>query len=87
MTSRMNKNKLAGIIRKYRKAEGLTIYEAGKILDVSYARVSQWENGETIPLQRIRFWKIDPEKPEWVRQMAEEMLKEPVGDERAVENG
>jgi hypothetical protein len=75
------------ILQRSMKGKNLTVLQASRDLDITPARIYQWLAGDGIPMTRIRFWKIDPEKPEWVRQMAEEMLKEPVGDERAVENG
>jgi hypothetical protein len=75
------------ILQRNMNKKHLTVLQASRDLDITPARVYQWLAGDGIPMIRIRFWKLDPERPEWVRQMAEEMLKEPVGDERAVESG
>lgn len=87
-----------GIMSEVRKKMGISMLSMCKVLDVSNQMILNYERGDPIPVKRIRTWVTDPSKPEWVREMAhrmlkakieelKEMLKEPVGDERAMENG
>jgi transcriptional regulator with XRE-family HTH domain len=91
----MNPN---SIMSDTRKKMGISLFSMCKVLDVSPQMILNYERGDPIPVKRIRSWATDPNKPEWVREMAHrmlkskidelrEMLKEPVGDERATENG
>jgi len=43
------------------------------VLGVSNQRVSQWENGDPIPLERIREWALDDRLPDWARVMVHQM--------------
>jgi DNA-binding XRE family transcriptional regulator len=71
----MYNKKISEILNRYRKEEGLSLYKAAQVLDVTPQRVQQYETGGTIPGYRIRYWAIDPVKPKWVRRMASEMLR------------
>lgn len=86
------------VMAEVRKKMGISLLSMCKVLDVSNQMILNYERGDLIPVKRIHFWRIDPSKPEWVHEMArrmleanieelKELLKEPVGDERAMENG
>jgi len=61
------------VLRETRSEAGKTLGEMAEALDTSNQRVSQWEHGDPVPLERIRAWANEKRFPVWVRVMAHQM--------------
>lgn len=55
--------------------EKITLEDMAALLGVTPQRVNQWENGQAVPLKRLKQWTEDKALPSWVRLVAHEMLK------------
>ncbi len=71
------------ILRKTRCDHKLTLAQVSDILGVSNQRVSQWEGGADIPLERIREWASDDRLPDWARVMVHQMWLAAVQQDQA----
>lgn len=61
------------ILKKTRRDREMTLSAMCDILGVSNQRISQWENGAPVPLERICEWANDERLPDWARAMAHQM--------------
>jgi len=62
------------LLRNARRDHDATLAQMAEWLGTSNQRVHQWENGQPIPTERIVSWAADEALPDWVRQMARELL-------------
>ncbi len=61
------------ILKKFRREREYTLEQMAELLGLTRARLSQYENGDAIPVGRIRDWSNAPQLPEWARNMAYQM--------------
>ena len=62
------------ILQKTRRELGMKLSQMAEALDTSNQRVSQWENGDSIPIERIKAWATEERfNQEWIRYMAWQM--------------
>jgi len=61
------------ILKQTRRERDMTLGQIAEMLDTSNQRVSQWEQGDAIPVERIRAWANEKRFPEWVHNMAWQM--------------
>ena len=50
-----------------------TLDDLSNLLGLSKQRLSQFENGEAVPIERLKEWARNETLPAWVRLMAYEM--------------
>jgi transcriptional regulator with XRE-family HTH domain len=58
------------ILKKFRREREYILEQMAELLGLTRARLSQYENGDAIPVGRIREWSNAPQLPEWARNMA-----------------
>lgn len=58
------------VLWKARREHGASLAQMGLWLGTSGQRVSQWEKGEPIPVERLIAWQQDIALPEWIKEMA-----------------
>ena len=61
------------VLKQFRRQRELTHEQMAEILGLTRARFSQYENGDSIPAERIREWSNSSKLPEWARHMAYQM--------------
>lgn len=61
------------ILHKTRREHELTLEAMAEVLDTSRQRVHQWENGETIPQDRIDQLLKNENIPAWAKKMVMDM--------------
>lgn len=74
----MSKRSPSDTLKEYRKKNKVSAIQLSRELNVSPARIYQWEAGAGISALRIQNWIIDPATPAHIRELARKML----GDEQ-----
>jgi transcriptional regulator with XRE-family HTH domain len=57
------------IIRKTRREREMSGEELAEVLGLTRARLSQYENGDPIPPERVQAWLDNKQLPDWARTM------------------
>jgi transcriptional regulator with XRE-family HTH domain len=61
------------VLKQTRRDRNMTMEQLAETLGLTTQRISQFERGATVPLQRIREWAGDQKLPDWARAMAKQM--------------
>jgi transcriptional regulator with XRE-family HTH domain len=61
------------ILKKTRVERKMSLEDMARVLDVTRARVFQWEKGEPIPVERISLWACNSSLPQWALVMGLQM--------------
>jgi transcriptional regulator with XRE-family HTH domain len=61
------------ILKQVRKERSLTTEQMAEIFGLTRARWSQFENGDPMPIDRIKDWAGNPRLPEWAREFARQL--------------
>ena len=66
----MNPNR---ILKQTRRQHEMTLGQMARYLGLTTQRISQIENGDSIPVERIQQWSTSPNLPTWIQNMAHTM--------------
>jgi transcriptional regulator with XRE-family HTH domain len=61
------------ILRQTRRQHEMTLGQMARYLGLTTQRISQIENGDSIPVERIQQWSTSPDLPAWIQSMAHTM--------------
>jgi transcriptional regulator with XRE-family HTH domain len=61
------------ILKQVRRERDITLEQMAEIFGLTRARWSQFEQGDPMPIDRIRDWAENPRLPAWARDLAVRM--------------
>jgi transcriptional regulator with XRE-family HTH domain len=61
------------ILKQVRKERDLTTEQMAEIFGLTRARWSQFEQGDPMPIERIKGWATDARLPDWAREFARQL--------------
>jgi transcriptional regulator with XRE-family HTH domain len=61
------------ILKQVRKERELTTEQMAEIFGLTRARWSQFEQGDPMPVERIKDWAANSRLPEWAREFSRQL--------------
>jgi transcriptional regulator with XRE-family HTH domain len=61
------------ILKQARRQHEMTLGQMARYLGLTTQRISQIENGDSIPVERIQQWSTSSDLPTWIQSMAHTM--------------